>query len=46
MKYEFAPGWNFHWGLSHREAEQNFDHFYLGSMCTADKKKKARDMAW
>ena len=43
VKYEFAPGWNFHWGLSHREAEQNFDHFYLGSMCTADKTPTAKD---
>ena len=43
VKYEFAPGWKFHWGLSHREAEQNFDHFYLGSMCTADKTPTAKD---
>ncbi|MBO3654294.1 TonB-dependent receptor [Acinetobacter bereziniae] len=38
VKYEFTPNWKFHWGLSHRESEQNFDHFYLGSMCTADVK--------
>lgn len=43
VKYEFSPGWKFHWGLSHREAEQNFDHFYLGSMCTADKTPTAKD---
>ena len=43
VKYEFTPGWKFHWGLSHREAEQNFDHFYLGSMCTADKTPTAKD---
>ena len=43
VKYEFAPGWKFHWGLSHREAEQNFDHFYLGSMCAADKTPTAKD---
>lgn len=43
VKYEFAPGWKFHWGLSHREAEQNFDHFYLGSMCTVDKTPTAKD---
>lgn len=36
LKYEFAPNWNFHWSLSHRESQQNFDHFYSGTMCTAD----------
>lgn len=38
VKYEFAPNWKFHWGLSHRQSEQNFDHFYAGSMCAADVK--------
>lgn len=33
VKYEFAPNWKFHWALSYRQAEQNFDHFYLGAYC-------------
>ncbi|WOE31486.1 MULTISPECIES: TonB-dependent receptor [unclassified Acinetobacter] len=36
IKYEFFPNWKAHWSLSHREAQQNFDHFYLGSICTSD----------
>ncbi|MEB3766155.1 TonB-dependent siderophore receptor [Acinetobacter sp. MD2] len=36
VKYEFAPNWKFHWGLSHRETEQNFDHFYAGTLCSTD----------
>lgn len=43
VKYEFLPGWNFHWGLSHREAQQNFDHFYAGSLCQVDKIPTAKD---
>lgn len=33
VSYEFAPNWTFHWAASYRQAEQNFDHFYLGSYC-------------
>lgn len=33
LKYEYLPNWKFHWALSHREASQNFDHFYLGQYC-------------
>lgn len=33
VKYEFSPNWKFHWSASHREASQNFDHFYLGTYC-------------
>lgn len=33
LNYEFAPNWNFHWALSYRQAEQNFDHFYGGTYC-------------
>ncbi|MBF7684732.1 TonB-dependent siderophore receptor [Acinetobacter sp. B10A] len=36
LKYEYAPNWNFHWALSYRVAEQNFDHFYLGALCTSN----------
>ncbi|MDA0695023.1 TonB-dependent siderophore receptor [Acinetobacter venetianus] len=36
LNYEFAPNWNFHWALSHRQAEQNFDHFYSGTYCQTD----------
>lgn len=36
LNYEFAPNWNFHWAVSYREAEQNFDHFYLGGLCTTE----------
>ncbi|MCU4378479.1 TonB-dependent receptor [Acinetobacter haemolyticus] len=36
LNYEFAPNWNFHWAVSYRETEQNFDHFYLGSLCLTD----------
>lgn len=43
VKYEFAPDWKFHWALSHREAEQNFDHFYAGSMSTSDKTPTSTD---
>ncbi len=35
MSYEFAPNWKFHWAASHRQAEQNFDHFYGGTYCSA-----------
>ncbi|SDB84752.1 iron complex outermembrane recepter protein [Acinetobacter boissieri] len=41
LKYEYAPNWNFHWALSYRVAEQNFDHFYLGTMCTSTVKATA-----
>lgn len=34
LKYEFAPDWNFHWALSYREANQDFDNFFSGSLCT------------
>ena len=37
LNYEFAPNWNFHWAVSYREAEQNFDHFYLGGLCAHGK---------
>ncbi|MFW2159776.1 TonB-dependent receptor [Acinetobacter beijerinckii] len=33
LNYEFAPNWNFHWALSYRQTEQNFDHFYAGTYC-------------
>lgn len=33
VSYEFAPNWTFHWAASYRQAEQNFDHFYLGGYC-------------
>ncbi|MBJ8416903.1 TonB-dependent receptor [Acinetobacter courvalinii] len=36
LNYEFAPNWNFHWALSYRQAEQNFDHFYAGGLCTTE----------
>lgn len=36
LKYEFLPNWKFHWSLSYREAEQNFDHFYLGAYCSTN----------
>lgn len=36
LNYEFAPKWNFHWAVSYREAQQNFDHFYLGGLCTTE----------
>lgn len=35
LRYEFAPNWAFHWAASHRQAEQNFDHFYGGTYCSA-----------
>lgn len=34
LKYEYLPNWKFHWALSHRQASQNFDHFYLGTYCS------------
>ncbi|WLF84931.1 TonB-dependent siderophore receptor [Moraxella sp. ZY210820] len=36
LKYEYLPNWKFHWALSHREASQNFDHFYTGLYCATD----------
>lgn len=36
LNYEFAPNWNFHWAVSYRETEQNFDHFYGGGLCLAE----------
>ncbi len=38
LKYEYAPGWEFHWAASYREAYQNFDHFYSGTYCGLDGK--------
>lgn len=38
LKYEYAPGWGFHWAASYREAYQNFDHFYSGTYCGLDGK--------
>lgn len=35
VKYEFAPNWNFHWALSHRESFQDFDNFFGGTWCSA-----------
>ncbi|ALH96281.1 TonB-dependent receptor [Acinetobacter equi] len=43
VKYEFAPNWKFHWSLSHRVADQNFDHFYLGSLCKRDEPIQGRN---
>ena len=39
LKYEFAPNWKFHWALSYREAEQNFDNFFGGTWCDANGKQ-------
>lgn len=36
IKYAFNDQWNIHWAASYREAEQNFDHFYSGSLCATD----------
>lgn len=36
LKYEFAPKWTFHWATNYRQAEQNFDHFYLGTYCATN----------
>ena len=35
LAYEWAPDWSVRWTASHRTAEQNFDHFYLGTYCNA-----------
>lgn len=35
LKYEFAPNWEFHWALSHRESFQDFDNFFSGTWCSA-----------
>lgn len=39
LNYEFAPNWNFHWAVSYRQTEQNFDHFYLGGLCATEDTK-------
>ncbi len=36
LSYTFAPDWTLHWAASYRQADQDFDHFYAGKMCTAD----------
>lgn len=36
LRYEFNDKWSLRWALSHRKAEQNFDHFYGGTYCTAE----------
>lgn len=47
LKYEFAPDWKFHWALSYREAEQNFDNFFGGTWCDANGKQiNGRDCNW
>lgn len=33
LNYDLSNNWKFHWGVSFREAFQNFDHFYSGSSC-------------
>ncbi|MPT47856.1 MAG: TonB-dependent siderophore receptor [Sphingobium sp.] len=34
--WTFAPKWTARWAISHRSAEQNFDHFYGGTYCDAN----------
>lgn len=36
LSYQYLPDWKFHWGLSYREAEQNFDNFFGGTYCNFD----------
>jgi len=33
-RWQFTPGWTLRWALSHRAAEQNFDHFFGGTWCS------------
>jgi len=43
VNYEYAPDWNFHWAVSYRQAEQNFDHFYSGTYCGLDGKNSKNE---
>ena len=36
LSYTFVPDWTLHWAASYRQADQDFDHFYVGKMCAAD----------
>ena len=36
LNYSLTPNWSFHWAASYRQAEQNFDHFYLGGYCATE----------
>ncbi|ACE83000.1 TonB-dependent receptor [Cellvibrio japonicus] len=33
VRYQLTDNWNLHWVIAHREAEQNFDHFFAGTWC-------------
>ena len=35
LSYDFNPAWSVRWVASRREADQDFDHYYLGSYCNA-----------
>lgn len=33
LSYDFNPAWSLRWVASRREADQDFDHYYLGTYC-------------
>ncbi len=35
LSYDFNPAWSVRWVASRREADQDFDHYYLGTYCNA-----------
>ena len=35
LAYDFNPDWSLRWLASRREADQDFDHYYLGTYCNA-----------
>lgn len=41
LTYDFNEQWSMKWSITHREAEQNFDHFYGGTWCDAEGKTSA-----
>lgn len=35
LGYDFNPAWSVRWVASRREADQDFDHYFLGTYCNA-----------
>lgn len=35
LSYDFNPAWSVRWVASRREADQDFDHYFLGTYCNA-----------
>lgn len=41
LSYDFNPAWSVRWVASRREADQDFDHYFLGTYCNAQGRTSA-----